>query len=135
MASNPNPDPIHRNDSTNGDKPPTAPPLTLAGNMLCSVAVGDASGSKISFIPSIAGTSSPVGYSVGPKVAEGTGDAVTVGTGTPVPVAVGFGDDVGFGVGVIVGPVIATVTSWLQTEALEQLGVYLPTLNRYSPGP
>lgn len=50
-------------------------------------------------------------------------------------VDVEVGLDVGVEVGVGVGPVIASVDSCDQTDGELQLGVYLPTLNKYSPGP
>jgi hypothetical protein len=71
--------------------------------------------------------------SVGDNFKIGVG--VTVGLGVAVAVGVGVDTLVGLEVGVGVGPVMAIVDSCDQTEAELQLGVYLPTLNRYSPGP
>jgi hypothetical protein len=65
----------------------------------------------------------------------GVGVGCNVGFGVTAWVGVGVGVSVGAGVGVGVEPVIATVSSVDQTDAELQLGVYLPTLNRYSPGP
>ena len=88
-------------------------------------------------LPSISGFIS----SVGDGIFVGFGVCVGTVDGAGVCVTVGFGVFVGAlvadgaGVGVCVGPVSATVTSPLQTDAELQLGVYRPTLNKYSPGP
>lgn len=84
-------------------------------------------------IPS--GVSVGVGLGLGDFV--GTGVRVGVGVGVLVSVGAEVGLSVGLGVGdrVGVGPVILTVSSFDQS-ALESLAdVYLPTLNKYSPGP
>ena len=77
-------------------------------------------------------TSSSVGESSSASVGESFG--VGVGVGFGVGVLVGTGVFVGPGVGVGVGPVSVIVDS-VDQSGEPQLGVYLPTLNRYSPGP
>ena len=69
-------------------------------------------------------------------VGFGVGVVVNFGVGVGVAAVVGVGVLVGagVGVGVGVGPVMEIVASVDQTEAEGQLGVYLPTLNKYSPG-
>lgn len=70
-----------------------------------------------------------VGATVGFTVGFIEGEGVGLGVGVGVEVEVGKGEGEG------VGPVIAIVVSVDQTDGEPQLGVYLPTLNKYSPGP
>jgi len=76
-----------------------------------------------------------MGVTVGARVGVGVREGVRVHVDVGIGVVVFVGVAVGTGVDVGVGPVIAMVASVDQTEAELQLGVYLPTLNKYSPGP
>lgn len=95
---------------------------------LSGVGVGD----FFIFAPKTTSTSF---FGVGVFVGFLVGVGVLVGTFVGMGVFVEVGGEVGEVVEVGVGPVIAIVVSLDHTEGELQLAVYLPTLNKYSPGP
>ena len=99
--------------------------------------LGLATTERVSSLPSISGVSlsseriKPT--RTGAFVGVGSETVGDDDSGTGVAVFSGFG--VCVGAGVTVGPVSTIGISSDQTDAELQLGVYRPTLNRYSPGP